>query len=50
MNNLIKYNSDKISLHEHKIVSSIENDGINIRELICVMNEKLVCGFVYTIQ
>ncbi|HGB3881736.1 TPA: site-specific integrase, partial [Salmonella enterica subsp. enterica serovar Hvittingfoss] len=31
MNNLIKYNSDKISLHEHKIVSSIENDGINIR-------------------
>ncbi|EKQ4583677.1 tyrosine-type recombinase/integrase [Salmonella enterica subsp. enterica serovar Give] len=50
MNNLIKYNSDKISLHEHKIVSSIENDGINIRELICVMNERLVCGFVYTIQ
>ncbi|MCK6752924.1 site-specific integrase [Enterobacter bugandensis] len=50
MNNLIKYNSDKISLHEHKIISSIENDGINIRELICVMNEKLVCGFVYTIQ
>ncbi|HFZ8487689.1 TPA: site-specific integrase, partial [Salmonella enterica subsp. diarizonae serovar 50:k:z35] len=50
MNNLIKYNSDKMSLHEHKIVSSIENNGINIRELICVMNEKLVCGFVYTVQ
>ena len=39
-----------MSLHEHKIVTSIENDGINIRELICVMNEKLVCGFVYTVQ
>lgn len=50
MNNLIKYNSDKMSLHEHKIVSSIENNGIKIRELICVMNEKLVCGFVYTVQ
>ena len=50
MNNLIKFNSDKMSLHEHKIVTSIENDGINIRELICVMNEKLVCGFVYTVQ
>ncbi|VEB93015.1 site-specific tyrosine recombinase XerC [Citrobacter koseri] len=50
MNNLIKCNSDKMSLHEHKIVTSIENDGINIRELICVMNEKLVCGFVYTVQ
>lgn len=37
-------------LHEHKIVSSIENNGIKIRELICVMNEKLVCGFVYTVQ
>ena len=49
MNNLIKYNSDKMSLHEHKIVSSIENNGINIRELICFMNEKLVCGFVHTI-
>ncbi|HHK3106083.1 TPA: site-specific integrase, partial [Salmonella enterica subsp. enterica serovar Abortusequi] len=31
MNNLIKCNSDKMSLHEHKIVTSIENDGINIR-------------------
>ncbi|HAS0821577.1 TPA: tyrosine-type recombinase/integrase, partial [Enterobacter cloacae subsp. cloacae] len=50
MNNLIKCNSDKMSLHEHEIVTSIENDGINIRELICVMNEKLVCGFVYTVQ
>lgn len=50
MNNLIKNKSDKMSLHEHKIVTSIENDGINIRELICVMNEKLVCGFVYTVQ
>ncbi|MEL2090352.1 tyrosine-type recombinase/integrase [Klebsiella pneumoniae] len=50
MNNLIKFNSDKMSLHEHKIVTSIENDGSNIRELICVMNEKLVCGFVYTVQ
>ncbi|EBP3773922.1 tyrosine-type recombinase/integrase [Salmonella enterica subsp. arizonae] len=50
MNNLIKYNSDKMSLHEHKIVSSIESNGIKIRELICVMNEKLVCGFVYTVQ
>lgn len=50
MNNLIKYNSDKMPLHEHKIVSSIENNGIKIRELICVMNEKLVCGFVYTVQ
>ncbi|HGW1272068.1 TPA: tyrosine-type recombinase/integrase [Klebsiella pneumoniae] len=50
MNNLIKYKSDKMSLHEHKIVSSIENNGINIRELICVMNEKLVYGFVYTVQ
>lgn len=50
MNNLIKYNSDKMSLHEHKIVSSIENNGINIRELICFMNEKLVCGFVHTVQ
>lgn len=39
-----------MSLHEHKIVSSIENNGIKIRELICVMNEKLVCGFVYTVQ
>ncbi|MCT6994975.1 site-specific integrase, partial [Salmonella enterica subsp. enterica serovar Javiana] len=44
------YNSDKMSLHEHKIVSSIESNGIKIRELICVMNEKLVCGFVYTVQ
>ncbi|EFD0872686.1 site-specific integrase, partial [Escherichia coli] len=26
MNNLIKYNSDKMSLHEHKIVSSIESN------------------------
>ncbi|HDQ4829961.1 TPA: site-specific integrase [Klebsiella pneumoniae] len=50
MNNLIKYNSDKMSLHEHKIVNSIENNGIKIRELICVMNEKLVCGFIYTVQ
>lgn len=50
MNNLIKYNSDKISLHEHQIVSSLENNGLKIRELICVMNEKLVCGFVYTVQ
>lgn len=39
-----------MSFHEHKIVCSIENNGINIRELICVMNEKLVCGFVYTVQ
>ncbi|EBH7326412.1 site-specific integrase, partial [Salmonella enterica] len=50
MNNLIKYNSDKMSFHEHKIVSSIESNGIKIRELICIMNEKLVCGFVYTVQ
>ncbi|EBS9964069.1 site-specific integrase, partial [Salmonella enterica] len=48
MNNLIKYNSDKMSLHEHKIVTSIESNGIKIRELICIMNEELVCGFVYT--
>ncbi|MGL3780738.1 site-specific integrase, partial [Salmonella enterica subsp. enterica serovar Wandsworth] len=26
MNNLIKNKSDKMSLHEHKIVSSIENN------------------------
>lgn len=50
MNNLIKYNSDKMSLHEHKIVTSIESNGIKIRELICIMNEELVCGFVYTVQ
>ncbi|MFK9880609.1 site-specific integrase, partial [Klebsiella pneumoniae] len=34
MNNLIKNKSDKISLHEHKIVSSIENNGINLTNLI----------------
>ena len=50
MNNLIKYNSDKMSLHEHKIVSSIENNGINLTNLIYAMNENLVCGFVYTVQ
>ncbi len=50
MNNLIKYNSDKMSLHEHKIVSSIENNGINLTNLIFAMNENLVCGFVYTVQ
>lgn len=50
MNNLIKQNSDKMSTHEQKNVSSIESNGIKIRELICVMNEKLVCGFVYTVQ
>lgn len=44
MNNLIKYNSDKMSLHEHKIVSSIENNGINLTNLIFAMNENLVCG------
>ncbi|HBG9691571.1 TPA: site-specific integrase, partial [Escherichia coli] len=50
MNNLIKYNSDKMSLHEHKIVSSIESNGINLTNLIYAMNENLVCGFVYTVQ
>ena len=50
MNNLIKYNSDKVSLHEHKIVSSIESNGINLTNLIYAMNENLVCGFVYTVQ
>ena len=50
MNNLIKNKSDKMSLHEHKIVSSIENNGINLTNLIYAMNENLVCGFVYTVQ
>lgn len=50
MNNLIRNKSDKISLHEHKIVSSIENNGINLTNLIYDMNENLVCGFVYTVQ
>ncbi|KMI12058.1 hypothetical protein SM85_03876 [Klebsiella variicola] len=39
MNNLIKNKSDKMSLHEHKIVSSIENNGINLTNLIYAMNE-----------
>ena len=38
MNNLIKNKSDKMSLHEHKIVSSIENNGINLTNLIYAMN------------
>lgn len=50
MNNLIKYNPDKMSIHEHKIVSSIENNGINLTNLIYAMNENLVCGFVNTLQ
>lgn len=50
MNNLIKNKSDKISLHERKIVSSLENNGINLTNLIYAMNENLVCGFVYTVQ
>lgn len=33
MNNLIKNKSDKMSLQEHKIVSSIENNGINLTRL-----------------
>ncbi|HFK2175464.1 TPA: site-specific integrase, partial [Klebsiella pneumoniae] len=37
MNNLIKQNSDKMSIHEQKIVTLIESHGINIRDLICVM-------------
>ena len=49
MNNLIKYNPDKMSIHEHKIVSSIENNGINLTNLIYSMNENLICGFVYTV-
>lgn len=50
MNNLIKQNSDKMSIHEQKIVTLIESHGINIRDLICVMNKSLVCGFVNTLQ
>lgn len=50
MNNLIKQNSDKMSIHEQKIVTSIESHGINIRDLICVMNKSLVCGFLNTLQ
>ncbi|HFF9381620.1 TPA: site-specific integrase, partial [Escherichia coli] len=50
MNNLIKHSSDKMSIHEHKIVTSIEGHGINISDLICVMNKSLVCGFVNTLQ
>ncbi|TNU36792.1 site-specific integrase, partial [Escherichia coli] len=50
MNNLIKYNSDKMSLHERKIVSSIESNGINLTNLIYAINENLVCVFVYTVQ
>lgn len=50
MNNLIKQSSDKMSIHEQKIVTLIESHGINIRDLICVMNKSLVCGFVYTVQ
>ncbi|EAN6705633.1 tyrosine-type recombinase/integrase [Salmonella enterica] len=50
MNNLIKKNSDKMSIHEQKIVTLIESHGINIRDLICVMNKNLVCGFVNTLQ
>ncbi|EKR1692664.1 TPA_asm: site-specific integrase, partial [Salmonella enterica subsp. diarizonae] len=50
MNNLIKQNSDKMSIHEQKIVTLIESNGINIRNLICVMDESLVCGFVNTLQ
>ncbi|HHR5253312.1 TPA: site-specific integrase, partial [Escherichia coli] len=37
MNNLIKNKSDKMSLQEHKIVSSIENNGINLTNLIYAM-------------
>lgn len=50
MNNLIKKNTDKMSIHEQKIVTLIESHGINIRDLICVMNKNLVCGFVNTLQ
>ncbi|WP_174411592.1 tyrosine-type recombinase/integrase, partial [Enterobacter hormaechei] len=50
MNNLIKQNSDKMSIHEQKIVTLIESNGINIRDLICVMDKSLVCGFVNTLQ
>lgn len=50
MNNLIKQKSDKMSIHEQKIVTLIESHGINIRDLICVMNKSLVCGFVNTLQ
>ncbi|HHD0741751.1 tyrosine-type recombinase/integrase [Citrobacter freundii] len=50
MNNLIKQSSDKMSIHEQKIVTLIESHGINIRDLICVMNKNLVCGFVNTLQ
>jgi hypothetical protein len=39
-----------MSLHEHKIVSSIENNGINLTNLIYAMNENLVCGlYIYNI-
>ncbi|ECK6240793.1 site-specific integrase, partial [Salmonella enterica] len=50
MSNLIKQNSDKMSIHEQKIVTLIESNGINIRDLICVMDKSLVCGFVNTLQ
>ncbi len=52
MNNLIKkINLIKCLLHEHKIVSSIENNGINLTNLIYAMNEKFgFVGFVYTVQ
>jgi len=50
MNKLIKQNSDKMSIHEQKIVTLIESNGINIRDLICVMDKSLVCGFVNTLQ
>ncbi|EJV1847788.1 site-specific integrase, partial [Salmonella enterica subsp. enterica serovar Muenchen] len=50
MNNLIKKNTDKMSIHEQKIVTLVESHGINIRDLICVMNKNLVCGFVNTLQ
>ncbi|HFG9873136.1 TPA: site-specific integrase, partial [Salmonella enterica subsp. enterica serovar Onderstepoort] len=50
MNNLIKQNYDKMSIHEQKNVTLIESNGINIRNLICVMDESLVCGFVNTLQ
>ncbi|MBK0695305.1 site-specific integrase [Klebsiella oxytoca] len=50
MNNLINQSSDKMSIHEQKIITLIESHGINIRDLICVMNKSLVCGFVYTVQ
>ncbi len=50
MNNLIKQNSDKMSIYEQKIVTLIESHGINIRDLIFVMNKSLVCGFLNTLQ